>query len=280
MKNAMIILNYNDYETTSKYLNSIMNFDNIDMIVVVDNNSTDDSYKKLLKYKSNSIKIINSKYNKGYGYGNNIGIKYAVKILKDCNLIISNPDVTISPKVIDDLSRVINSNDFIAIAAPTINEFGKYNRGWKLTNGFKEVLLSIPKIGTIFKNKIIGYSSKHYDSEFSFVDAVSGCFFMINSKVFSKIDYFDENLFLYYEENVISKKLKKLGYKIVVLNNSFISHNHSTSINKNRSELSKFKLLKESQMYYVNNYCTAGKISKALIKKFGKIVEKYKSRCN
>ena len=45
-KVGMIILNYNDYETTDKYLSSIKNYKVLDKIIVVDNNSTDSSYEK------------------------------------------------------------------------------------------------------------------------------------------------------------------------------------------------------------------------------------------
>ena len=58
MKNVMVILNYNDYNTTSDYLELIGNYKCLDYIIVVDNNSTDNSYQKLLKYNNKKIKVI------------------------------------------------------------------------------------------------------------------------------------------------------------------------------------------------------------------------------
>ena len=79
-KIGMVILNYNDYETTSNYIDMIKNYKSINYIVVVDNNSTDGSYEKLSKINSNKIKVIKTDKNKGYAYGNNFGI--------NCNLYI------------------------------------------------------------------------------------------------------------------------------------------------------------------------------------------------
>lgn len=72
MKVGIVIVNYNDSETTIKLLEMIKEYKILESIVVVDNNSTDNSYELLKKYENNKIKVVNSKINKGYGYGNNI----------------------------------------------------------------------------------------------------------------------------------------------------------------------------------------------------------------
>ena len=93
MKTGIIILNYNDYETTYDMLNRIKNFKEIDIIVVVDNMSLDNSYERLKKIENKKIKVISSNENKGYASGNNVGIKYLVDNYKVDNIIISNPDI-------------------------------------------------------------------------------------------------------------------------------------------------------------------------------------------
>ena len=75
-KVGMVILNYNDYETTKNYLNEIKNYKNLNKIVVVDNNSTDNSYEKLKEFNNSKIDIIKTDSNKGYAYGNNFGIRH------------------------------------------------------------------------------------------------------------------------------------------------------------------------------------------------------------
>lgn len=117
-KNCLIVLNYNDYETTKTFIDNIQNYKSINNIIIVDNCSNDGSYEKLLKYSSNKIHIIKSDINKGYSCGNNIGIKYAIKNLNCEFIIISNPDVYFSEDVIYKMMNVYEEYDNIGIVAP------------------------------------------------------------------------------------------------------------------------------------------------------------------
>ncbi len=267
MKNIIIILNYNDYNNCLKLYNQIKNYKCIDGIIFVDNNSSDDSYKELKKLKADTIKLDS---NKGYAHGNNEGIKYAIKKYKDCNLIISNPDIEISETNLNGLLKQINENDDISLIGPTIIEGNDLNRGWRLPNGWDEVKLSIPKYGKQ-RNKIIGYKDDYYKGDISKVDCVSGSFFIIKSNVIKDVNYFDEKTFLYYEENILSTKLKEKNYNVYVSNKYKAKHNHSKSVDKSINNIKKFKLLKESQNYYINNYCNANALHKILIKIFSNI---------
>ena len=155
MKNVMVILNYNDYKTTLDYLEMIKKYKNLDLIIIVDNNSTDNSYDELKKITDDKIVVLKSNKNGGYGYGNNIGIKFAIKKYKKCNIIISNPDIEVTDDTIKKMSKYLNNNSNVAIVSPVIKEHGSLNRGWKLSSGYKEMLLSVPLIGRKLKNKII-----------------------------------------------------------------------------------------------------------------------------
>ena len=48
-KLAMVIINYNDYDTTKKLIDNIKNYKVLDKIIIVDNASTDNSYNKIKK---------------------------------------------------------------------------------------------------------------------------------------------------------------------------------------------------------------------------------------
>jgi GT2 family glycosyltransferase len=267
MKNIFIILNYNDYETTLKLLKSIKNFKLIYKIIIVDNASSDSSYELLKKEANNKIIVIKTISNNGFSSGNNIGIKEAQKYEPD-NLIISNPDIIINEKTYDNLIDLINNNKNISVLAPNVKEDNTLNRGWKLTNIKDEMKLSIPHYGKVNRNKIIGYRDNYYKNEITNVDVVSGCFFIIRNNVIKDINYFDENVFLYYEENILASKLKQHGYKTYIANNEFIIHNHSVSINKSHSNLNKFKILKKSQNYYLKHYCQSNYFYLILLKLF------------
>lgn len=266
IKTGIVILNYNDFKTTNTLINNIKNYKNIDEIVVVDNLSTDNSYYELKKIENNHIKVIKSNKNGGYGYGNNLGCKYLIEKYGDCNIIISNPDITFKEVVVDNLTKVMEKEE-AAIVTPVILQNNKRIIGRKKYSINKEILLNIVGINRIY-NKFIDKDKNICYNKGSFmeVELFSGCFFMIKGNVMKKINYFDENVFLYYEENILTNKIKKLGYKIYVDLSSEIMHDHSVSISKIYNNIDKYKLLKNSQYYYYSNYEECNKISLLLLK--------------
>ena len=80
------------------------------------------------------------------------------------------------------------------------------------------------------------------------------------------MDFFDENTFLYYEENITASKLKNTKYKILINNNITIIHDHSASIDKSINYINKFKILKKSQLYFEEYYNNASKLELTLLK--------------
>ena len=60
---GIVIVNYNDAKTTKRLLDNVKDYQILDKIVVVDNNSTDNSLKELKKYNKKKIEIIENKRN-------------------------------------------------------------------------------------------------------------------------------------------------------------------------------------------------------------------------
>ncbi len=255
-KLGMVIINYNDYKTTSFLLDSIKDYKCLDLIVVVDNKSTDDSLKHLKKYENNKIKIIEAEENKGYAAGLNIGAKEVIKKLKNCNIIFSNSDVIINKEEdLEKLSKDIGKHS-IAVVGPTIVENRSLNRGWMLPTIKDEIKFNLPLVSRKYRKEIL-YDDEHYNEDLSIVGVVSGCFFCVSGKVLEEVDYFDEATFLYYEEQILSKKLEEKDYQVAVDNNVVIIHNHSVTIDKNINKVNKYKELKKSQRYFVKEYLQA-----------------------
>ena len=104
---SLIVLNYNDYITTCKFIENTRDYEIINKIIVVDNNSTDDSYEVLNKYSHDKVIIIKTPKNEGCSYGNNYGIKYAINNYNSDFLIISNPDIFFEENVISYMVNII-----------------------------------------------------------------------------------------------------------------------------------------------------------------------------
>jgi len=266
MKNGMVIVNYNDYNSTEKLINNIKSYQILDKIVVVDNHSTDDSIKRLKKLKVSNLKVLEVKENKGYAYAINYGSKYLIKELGPCNLIISNSDIIISKE--EDIVELLSllKNKKVGAVGPTILEHETLNHGWRNPSPCIDALMNLPYIHRFIRKRFIKYRDDYYEKETSKVDVISGCFFCISSEILEKIDFLDENTFLYYEENILSKRLQQIGLSCIVSNHILIIHNHSVTIDKNLKKLKKYDIQKESQYYFQSAYQHASKLEKALLK--------------
>ena len=117
MKTSCVVLNYNDYETTMTLLENIRNYQVFDNIVIVDNCSTDDSFELLRRNQNEKIRVIQTEKNGGYGYGNNIGIRYSYEQLNSSYILIINPDVEFDEECILELLRVLINNKDVAVCS-------------------------------------------------------------------------------------------------------------------------------------------------------------------
>ena len=261
MKVAVIIVNYNDAEDTKKYVNTISKYEIINRIVVVDNLSTTvGTFDKLKKLENEKVKVISSDKNGGYDYGNNFGVRYLQSINEKYDyIIISNPDRKITETAIKHCLEVIDNDKKIGVIAPRM--FDKENKpirrsAWKMRTFGLDVIHSTRLLEMIFYKILRSgeYSTKEYEKELLEVEAISGAFFIIRSNVLEEINLLDENVFLFYEEDILAKKLKEKGYKTISLNSEKFIHFESQTIGKTYSYFKKKKELYKSKIYYHKTY--------------------------
>lgn len=276
MKNniSCVILNFNDAPTVVKLINHICNFNSINHIIVVDNNSTDDSVKILQKNISTKVSLIQTECNGGYGYGNNYGINYAIDKFSSSHIIIANPDVLFTEDTVLKLHEALKSDEKNAVAAPTpmlsSHTFQPYP-AWKILSAWREVLCS-----SIFLSKIIPDARKYKfetNENDAYVEAVQGSLLMVDSKVMSEIGMYDEDFFLYFEEQVLSKKITDHGYRTILLLHETYLHLHSVSISKTYSSmLQKKRIYLASKLLFIEKYHSVSKLFLLFSKIFMKAV--------
>lgn len=270
MKNGIVIVNYNDYKTTKRLIDNIRDYKVFDKIVIVDNKSSDNSLKELKKLENKRIVVIDSGKNKGYSYALNVGCKYLIDKYKECKIIVSNSDIIIqSENDIKDLFELVKGKN--VIVGPTIIEGNNLNRGWILPKPMDDVAMNILGLYKKYQKRHLMYQDSYYNKDISKVGTVSGCFFAISSKHLEEMGYFDENVFLYYEENIMGVKTRDLGKNIIVANNIDVIHDHAVSIDKSLKRIKKYDILKNSQYYFEKTYNHASKGELFLLRLTNKI---------
>lgn len=266
MKTVVVLLNYNDYENTSNYVEFMSKYNSIDKILIVDNNSTNENeVKKLEKLNSDKVETIVSDKNGGYAYGNNFGLRYLDLNYKDefDYIIISNPDVFVEENNIKKTLEFLEKNDKAIIAAPRMHfKTGAARRSaWKRRSFFIDVACStrITELLLFYLLKKGEYSKDELKESILEVFAIAGSFFIAKHEMFKKIGYFDENTFLFFEEDILAEKVKRAGYKIYSLNSEKFIHYESKSIGKAMNVFKKQDILFDSRIYYHKTYENIGK---------------------
>jgi GT2 family glycosyltransferase len=258
---GICIVNYNNYIEVINYLNiSILKQKCVDFkVVIVDNNSHDNSYEYLLEnYKNhNNVYIIQNASNKGYGHGNNLGINFLKK--NGCNyIIISNSDLFIE----DDYLLIKLFNNFIkldkaGLISPlmfkednTINHYTAWRSISFLQDLFEFTYLTGLFASIFFRTKFYNFKN----SGIKKVDCVNGAFFFTSYDVLSKISFFDEDTFLYNEEAILAYKCLRSNYINYIIQDVNFIHYQSTTINRLLSEVKKYSYLKKSKIIFWGKY--------------------------
>lgn len=271
-KCCCLILNYNDSETTVKLVNSIKNYSCFAHILVVDNHSTDLSWNIISRIEN--IVSIRTAYNGGYGAGNNFGIKYAKEKL-DCDyVLLSNPDVIFSEKLVKGLIETMKGNENCALVSAVqcdIKQKEIKDKAWKLPGSFRYAL-AFTKSGMLLAN--IHYSKNYFESNNVVeVDCIPGAMLLIDVDKFLKVGGYDEEMFLYCEEDTIAYKIKTAGYKTLLVTNSHYIHEHGVSINKSISDVVKrISLINKNKLLFMKKYLKASPIN-MLIARFGAFIK-------
>lgn len=276
---AIIVLNYNDWHTTEIFVKMVIEYESIDKIIIVDNCSTDDSFEHLQKLADfNRIHCIISPKNYGYAGGNNYGVKYAIEKFNPTYICVSNPDIIVKDKSIRNIIMFIQNKADVGIVSGLIhnpNMTIAKNFAWRLPTFFSSIsafLLTQYFRQILYHKSVMKRRETANGINYSKVDVILGCFFVIKAKVFQQINFFDERTFLYGEEDILAYNLKMQGFKNYILLDETIIHNHSTSINKSLSLQSvKDQYSLDSSMLFLSEYLKVSKFGLCIYKFFTKL---------
>lgn len=273
-KVAIIILNWNGWKDTIECLESVyqVNYPNYE-VIVVDNNSTDDSIQRIKNYAMGSIKV-NSKFvkynpnnkpihileytkeesekqikvslekyfsklpsyrklrliinDKNYGFaeGNNIGIRYAMKILKPDYILLLNNDTVVERNFLVELIKVAESDSKIGIVGPKMYYYDCPNVFWG-AGGKVNLYLEHWQRGTNELDK--GQFEKIED-----VDFIAGAGMLVKREVFERIGLIPTDYFLGWEDIDFCMTAKIYGFRVVYVPRAVIWHKVSASYKRGK----------------------------------------------
>ena len=222
---SFITVTFNSAELIENCVNSVIGgfYKENNEIIIIDNNSSDNTCK-ILNGFGKKIHLIENKVNVGFSKACNQGFQAS----KGKFLFFLNPDTIYVNKTLDYLLDSLKSDSSTGIIAPRIKNF----------DGSFEQNVSYRYPG---KKK---YTHKLFAELPGDICSVLGAAFLIKREIFIKLSGFDENFFLYGEDQDICLRVRKLGYKIKLCENSAVYHsggNSEKNTTKTKLELKKLK---------------------------------------
>ena len=174
-----------------------------DIKILIVDNSNNKSFKNDIEKKYGNVRCILSENNIGMGSGNNFGLN---QIDTDYGFIL-NPDVVLRNDTIDEIILASKKIDAFSIISPIMEEKNYPN----------------------YKMSKEDVSKKKKDEPFK-VKSVDGFAMLLNLLRLNKLDnfrnkkYFDENIFLYLENDDLCKRIIEHDENIYVAPKSKIKH--------------------------------------------------------
>ena len=275
-------MNYKNYNDTINCIKSILQqtYQNYN-IVVVDNNSQNESINEINNYiqgKDNIFFLKNEK-NLGFAKGNNIGIKFAREKLQCDFVFVLNSDTILNDK--DSLKKLIDSyvpNSKLALINPMCcdlegniqlpyliysSKMWKYcvKMGVYLIKQFVKLIFNLDKY--IKNKKIIVDFNKIKANKY----VIQGCAYILTPDFFEYYTQIYPETFLYCEETALAIYIEKAKLRTITNFDVIIVHKEGGSSKEVLKDKKKQKL-----KYQVHSYF---KVIKLIMYKYENIRKKF-----
>ncbi len=202
---TFVIVTYESDKIIDDCLSSIPN--NYPIIII--ENSGKKNFQEKIEKRYPNVKCEIMEKNEGYCFGNNLGIKLSKTRL----VFILNPDVRLQNGTLEELDRVLNEIKNFTILAPTLAN-NELKEGFGLTKNYGS-----------YKKTL------NTTSDFFEVDYIQGCALLLDKTELKNIGFFDENIFMYFDDIDLCKRIKNLGKKIYVSRKAKIRHLGAKAVN-------------------------------------------------
>lgn len=249
---SIIIVNYNTKQLTSNCIDSILqDITDINYEIIVLDNASNDGSIDFFKEKYSSIQIISNPYNYGFGKANNIGAKHA----KGKYLLFLNSDTIINENACLKFFNKMEENPEIASCGGNLMHANglkniSYGNFPTLTMYFFEI--GLKKFFDSYYTKELSAGCKAQFDIPAKIDYICGADIFIRKAVFDLLNGFDEEIFLYFEETDLFKRMQEKGFSSIIFPDINIIHlsGQSTKTRKQSSS----NLYYRSKFYYFKKH--------------------------
>lgn len=215
------------------------------------------------------ITLLNSKTNDGYARGNNKALNVLDKDDDITHILILNNDILFIEDILTPLiegTKVLSNCGIVSAMLLKkdrknidVNcarlDYIKRQFFFQYLFMFKDFFGILSKYE--LRQRLLLSNPKLANEPIIEVQMPSGSCMMMKKDLFRKVGYFDPNTFLYFEENILYRKMKALGLKNYVIPSVRCIHLGAATTTKQETSSFLNKCHMESNAYYLKVYCNA-----------------------
>lgn len=214
VRGTVVIVTYNSADIITGCLDSLLDDKDWLKVIVVDNRSTDGTPDRITSGYP-WVTLIQNPVNGGFGAGNNLGIAQ----MEGEFCFILNPDCTVNSRCIAKLADYLKDNPKVGCVGPAIEN----DEGIRVVTHYRftELILSVWTAFGLQRfipiNKTDGKFNVRRTPPMKSVrvDRLIGAALMIRRETVEQVGGFDEQFFLYSEEEDLCRRIYEAGWSIV-----------------------------------------------------------------
>ncbi len=212
---SIITVSYNASEFIEEYLLSLQkHLPKQTEVIIVDNNSQDDTVQKIRKYSF--VQLIENPVNSGFSRGCNMGAAKA----RGEYLLFLNHDIKINEGAVEEMIGYFKTHPEVGLVGPQLVEPSGMTQ---------QSVTHFPTLMGAVQEYILGQKNKYTQYSLSGkgaveVDAVYGAAMLLLRDSFHRLGGFDERYFLFYEDIDLCKRIHQLGKKVIYLPSARFGH--------------------------------------------------------
>jgi len=219
-------------------------------VIVVDNGSTDDSFKQIQTAFPQHTYIQNQE-NLGFAAGNNVGLKKGIELGSDLLFLLNN-DTVVAPGFINRIVDVAKDRPDAGVFGPKIYYHDDPATIWYAGGSID------PRTGRCYH---VGCGKPSGHNDIKETDYICGCALAIRSEVFREIGGLAPEFFLLWEEIDWCYRIRKAGYKCLFVPAAKVWHKVSSSFHEgNRGPMWQYFYFRNRLLFHKRN----GSLGKAI----------------
>lgn len=205
---SIVIVSFNTQKLTLQCIDSIKK--NVVLeheIIVVDNNSSDDSVKEIKKLKLQNLILIESKSNLGFAKANNLGVRSA----SGTYILLLNSDTKLKEdSVYVAIQEHKASKNCFAITVKLVGEDGLLQRSGGFFPNLPRLLIWMLGLSRLLPSYSVHPPVSFFEHDRQ-LDWLSGAFFLVKKADYDSIGGFSEDFFMYVEDVELCYRARKKG---------------------------------------------------------------------